>query len=389
LRRFDILCVHPHYDLYGSDRCFIESIASLRAAFPDARIRVLVPKHCKLSILVKPFVDEVSVAPLWVIRKRYLRRLITRDLFRLPHALSRAYARFRASDLVYINTVTAIDYMVVACLFRRKAILHVHEAPTGIVGWALRLLVRAIRVPTIFNSTATRESYSLPAAVPSYVLYNGFRGPDAVELSTYDGLRPLRLLMLGRINRGKGQDLLIEACSRLPRSLLDCLEVRIVGSTFDAQLKLEEDLHHRAKAVPRSDVIRFEPFVADPSAHFQWCDLAVVPSRVPEGFGRVAVEAMAFGRASIVAAHGGLTEIVVDQETGWHFAPNDPQALADCICRALNSPETVTAFGQAGRLRFETLFAAHLVDQQFKRIVGSLLQQAQEAQCRSRRGRRS
>ena len=82
------------------------------------------------------------MAPLWVIRKRSLRRLITRDIFMLPQALARAYARFRASDLVYINTITAIDYMVVAGLFRRKAILHVHEAPTGIVGWVLGSLVR-------------------------------------------------------------------------------------------------------------------------------------------------------------------------------------------------------------------------------------------------------
>jgi glycosyltransferase involved in cell wall biosynthesis len=92
-----------------------------------------------------------------------------------------------------------------------------------------------------------------------------------------------------------------------------------VGSSFDAQL--EEDLHCRAKRLPRPDVIRFEPFVADPSPLFQWCDLAVVPSRVPEGFGRVPViEAMAFGRSSIVAAHGGLTEIMLDQE-GVAFRP--------------------------------------------------------------------
>jgi glycosyltransferase involved in cell wall biosynthesis len=365
----NILCVHPHYDLYGSDRCFIDSVASLRGAFPDARIRVLVPKACELAVLVKPFADDVSVAPLWVIRKRYLRRLLTRDVFTLPHALARAYACFRASDLVYINTITAIDYIVVASLFRRKAILHVHEAPTGIVGWALGTLVRGIRVPTIFNSKATRQAFALPAAVPSYVLYNGFRGPRTIEFSSYDGVRPLRLLMLGRLNRNKGHDILIEACGRLPRSLLDRLEVRIVGSSFDAQLDLEEDLHRRAKTLPRPDVIRFEPFLADPTALLQWCDLAVVPSRVPEGFGRVPVEAMAFGRPSIVAAHGGLIEIVIDGVNGWHFTPNDPDALATQISRAISSPESVRAFGRAGRARYQSLFSAALVDQQFRWIL--------------------
>jgi glycosyltransferase involved in cell wall biosynthesis len=369
LRGLDILCVHPHYDLYGSDRCFIESVASLRAAFPDARIRVLLPKPCRLSILIKPFADEVSVAPLWVVRKRYLRRLLTRDLFSLPQALARAYACFRASDLVYINTITAIDYMVVASLFRRKTILHVHEAPAGVVGWALGMLVRAIRIPTIFNSKATCESFSLPATVPSYVLYNGIKGPETIELSSYDGERPLRVLMLGRLSRGKGQDVLIEACARLPRSLLDRLDIRIVGSSFDAHVKLEEDLRQRAKRLPRPDVIRFEPFVADTRAVFEWCDLAVIPSRVPEGFGRVAVEAMSFGRPAIVAAHGGLKEIVIDGVNGWHFAPNDADALARQLKRAINSPESIRGFGRAGRARYQSLFSAALVDEQFRWIV--------------------
>jgi glycosyltransferase involved in cell wall biosynthesis len=344
-------------------------VASLRGAFPDARIRVLVPKPCELAVLIKQFADEVSVAPLWVIRRRYLRRLFTRDVFTLPHALARAYASFRNSDLVYINTITAIDYLVVAALFRRKAVLHVHEAPTGIVGWTLGTLIRGIRVPTIFNSKATRDAFSLPTAVPCYVLYNGIRAPEAVELSSYNGVRPLRLLMLGRLNRAKGQDLLIDACGRLPQPLLRRLEVRIVGSSFDAHLELEEDLYRRARQLSCPNVIHFEPFVADPSALLQWCDVAVVPSRIPEGFGRVPVEAMAFGRPSIVAAHGGLTEIVIDGVNGWHFTPNDPDALATQIARAITSPDSIRAFGQAGRTRYHSLFSATLVNRQFRWIM--------------------
>ena len=35
-----IICVHQGYELYGSDRCFIESVAAMRAAWPEAEIEV-------------------------------------------------------------------------------------------------------------------------------------------------------------------------------------------------------------------------------------------------------------------------------------------------------------------------------------------------------------
>ena len=91
--------------------------------------------------------------------------------------------------------------------------------------------------------------------------------------------------------------------------------------------------------------MRFEPFCADPAPLYRWADVVVVPSRLPEALGRVAIEAMAHRRPPLVARIGGLPEIVEDRVSGWIVAPNDAAALA----RTLR--EIVTQAGGLARLR--------------------------------------
>ncbi len=282
-----ILCVHQGFELYGSDRCFAESVQAIRKLYPAARIGVIIPRDGPLAGLLRPLADELSVAPLWVVRKRGLGRLLALAAFTFPRAFGRAVAGFRENDLVYINTVTVLDYLLAAAFFRRKALLHVHEAPSGLIGAGFGALVRAVGAPTIFNSQATRRAYRPGGRMSAYVLYNGVQGPKSAAPSNYDGARRLRLLMIGRLSRAKGQDLLIEACGLLPRSLLDRIEVRIVGGSFGAQGRLEQDLRDRARSLGGPELISFQPFVDDPGALYEWCDVAVVPSRVREGFGRI------------------------------------------------------------------------------------------------------
>jgi glycosyltransferase involved in cell wall biosynthesis len=364
-----ILCVHQGFELYGSDRCFIDSMRTIRRTYPTASITVFIPCDGPIRKELEPVVDQLRFANLWVLRRQDIKRLFIRSLFGLPIALFRAIGGFRRNDLVYINTVTVLDYMLAARFFRRKALLHIHEAPEGFVGWVLASVVRHIGASTIFNSEATLRAYRPHRSRPSYVLYNGIDAPATSDVCSYDGTRRLRLLMLGRLSFGKGQDLLIDACRMLPKRVLDSIEIRIVGSSFGTEMRVEASLRAQAHRIEDPDVIRFEPFVDDPSELYRWCDLAVVPSRVREGFGRVAAEAMAHARASIIAADGGLTEIVMDQETGWWFAPADVQGLAHAITLAVDSPKKVRAFGSASRIRFNALFAQHIVDARLSRIL--------------------
>lgn len=79
--------------------------------------------------------------------------------------------------------------------------------------------------------------------------------------------------------------------------------------------------------------------------------IAVVPSRWPEPFGLVALEAMAMGRPVIAARSGGLAELVVDGVTGVLVTPGDVAGLRDGIARLLADAPLRESMGRAGERR--------------------------------------
>lgn len=91
------------------------------------------------------------------------------------------------------------------------------------------------------------------------------------------------------------------------------------------------------------------------------CSLAVAPSVWPEPFGLVALEAMISGRPVIASEIGGLSDTVVDGETGLLVTPGDPGALASALRRLLADRNLREQMGQAGRLRSELYQAAAVV----------------------------
>ena len=373
-----IVCVHQGYELYGSDRCFIDSVAALREAWPQAEIDVVLPREGPIAAPLRALASRVSIEPLFILRRRGLTKLIASAPLRLPLALARAMRRMRGADLVYINTKMVADYLLAARVFAAKTIVHVHEIPDGAKLALFRRLLRWTRAEAIFNSKATRAAYGLPDTRPQHVVYNGIAAPEAVS-GDYDGTRPLRLLMLGRINRIKGQDLLIEALTLLPREIAQRLRVRIVGETFENDHVRDAALHKAVRDAGLESIVCFEAFQTDAAPLYRWADAVVVPSRLPEALGRVAIEAMAHRRPPLVARIGGLPEIVEDRVSGWIVAPNDAPALAHTLSEAVTKPEEWKDYGAAARARFETTFAAPAIARQFQGIVRARLTAKAEA----------
>lgn len=367
-----IACVHQGYELYGSDRCFVESVAALRQAYPGAEIEVVLPRPGPILALLTPLTDRILYEPLWVLRRKTMWRLLTLGLAALPAALWRAGRRMRRSDLVYINTAVIADYALAARFFPAKTLLHIHEIAEGGAARILQGLVAWSGSAVIFNSQATRAAYALAPMRMAQVIYNGIAGPAAPEPVGYDGERPLRVLMLGRIGPIKGQEVLLAAIAALPAGLRARIEARLVGSAFESDER-ERALHALVRDLGLAQTVTIEPFSDDPSPLYRWADIVCVPSRKPESLGRVAIEAMAWGRPPIVSAIGGLVEVVDGGRAGWLVPPGEPEPLTARLAELITTPSLLAPMAAAGRSRFESVFSAEVAAEAIAAAAASLL----------------
>ncbi len=367
-----LACVHQGYELYGSDRSFVESVAALRNAWPEAEIEVVLPRAGPIVTLLEPIASRVTFEPLWVLRRKALPRLLLTGAWTLPLAVLRAVRRLRRCDLVYVNTSVIVDHVLAARVRPGRTIQHIHEIPEGATRRALRALALWGGARLIFNSQATRQAFAPPDATKSDVIYNGVAAPADWAPTGYDGDRPLSVLMLGRINRIKGQEVLLSALAALPAGIRDRLEVRIVGSAFEDP-GLEQALHRAVGELGLADRVAVEPFRDDPAPLYRWADVVAVPSRRPESLGRVAIEAMAFGRPPLASAIGGLQEVVVERVTGRLLPPGDAGALAEALREIVENPASLQPLARAGRERYEALFSEAAVATAIAGVVAGML----------------
>lgn len=128
----------------------------------------------------------------------------------------------------------------------------------------------------------------------------------------------------GALGVHKGVDVLLDAHQRLRGAGID-IPLVLAGLPRD-DFPIGDRLGVTvATNVPMPDVL----------AAWRHAVVGVVPSVVPEGFGRVAVECLAAGTPCVVSALGGLLDIVTDEVEGLHVPPGDAPALAAAIRRIL------------------------------------------------------
>ena len=278
--------------------------------------------------------------------------------------------RRKRIDLVHTNTIHNLYGWAAARLTGRPHVWHVRE-----IVWqnaALRNLERSLALNcsarVVVTSRAVGEMFERDGALPPQVvtIANGVDtarfAPGASDrvrrdFDIADGA-PL-IGAAARLDVWKGLDDFIDAAAVVHRARPDARFV-IAGGPIEGLESYASTLHEQARGRGLTGVLHFAGWKYGPEAMPEFhrsLDVFVLPSREPEPFGLVVLEAMASARPVIATAQGGPLEIVVDGTTGVLVEPRNPEAMARAMVALVDDAPRGRVMGAAGRDRVEAEFA--------------------------------
>jgi glycosyltransferase involved in cell wall biosynthesis len=166
------------------------------------------------------------------------------------------------------------------------------------------------------------------------------------------GVEPDEVLVgqVGRLSAWKGPEDLLAAAAQVA-ARRDKVRFVLVGDVVPGEEERLGRLRAQSAALGLEDRVIWAGFRTDVPQVMAALDLLVLPSRLPEPFGMVLLEAMATGKPVIATDQGGPREIVRDGETGFLVPPGDPTALAEAISTLAADAALRRQMGLAARAR--------------------------------------
>jgi glycosyltransferase involved in cell wall biosynthesis len=180
-----------------------------------------------------------------------------------------------------------------------------------------------------------------------------------------DGTTPL-VLYVGRIARGKGISLLLDAARALPDVHLALVGPDGGDGTLDEVRAAagEEELHGRVHRLPPLSAAE------RPLALYAEADVFVLASE-GESFGMVAAEAAAAGTPVVLTDRCGVADVLGGR--GALVVPYEREAVVQAIARLLDDPGLRRRLGEGGRAVAAELAWAEIVRRQesiYRRVIG-------------------
>jgi len=247
----------------------------------------------------------------------------------------------REYDVIHIHSLKLAWSVQIAKSLGLRVVFHLHELP-GRIGWLLRTAIAAADT-VVFCSQACADHFSAVPAKQRRIIVNALEVVDQPAVThTQDNKR---IVMVGSINRNKGQDLLLSAFARLANR---DAELWLYGTVGLSAHRYVHDLKAFAADQGVAERVFFPGPTSDVYAVFARAAL-VVHTSWTESFGMALVEAMSCGVPVIAHNLEGMREVVADGQSGYLVPPGDLEALVARIDQLLADPALRTRMGAAGQ----------------------------------------
>ncbi|MGE4489128.1 MAG: glycosyltransferase family 4 protein [Kiritimatiellales bacterium] len=359
---------HNNADLYGASRSLLRLTS--RLVKDGNTVSVILPYSGTLSdALTVAGVRCVFIPGLAVVERSVFKSLLglVSFCFRLPVSVIRIISLIWKTnpDLVHSNTSVMLPSALAAKLCRVPHIWHIREFYSDFPSFwkAYQRVMAFCSSRVICVSASVQMQFDEILRAKTMVLHNGFPAdefqpvnPARIDMfrSTHNLTAAKLVGVIGRLKlRRKGQETFIKAACKVSADHLDTQFI-LIGSVFPGNESHEDDLRRLAASL--GVTIVFAGDVNDIKAAYSALDVVVMSSGMPEPFGGVTIESMAFSKPVVGTNIGGTPEQILNGKTGILIPPNDPQAMANAISMLLDDEKLRVVMGVAGRKRFEQEF---------------------------------
>lgn len=403
-----VLFLNPVGTLGGGERSLLDVLAVLRRLRPELPLRLITGAGGPLLDEAACFGIPADLVPMPAALAAFGESgLIWAGGGRLTRAAGLAGSAVRAAVALpgYLRRLRRAVARVRPRLIHSNGLkchlLAGRVAPTGCpVVWHVRdflssrpvlgrWLRRLARPPTVAVANSHAVAADARAVLPGVrveAVYNGIDtdyfcpGPADCDLDSLAGLPPaapgtLRVGLVATYARWKGQDVFLDAAAEAVRAGLAGVRFYVVGgpvySTVGSQWT-EAELRARIAERGLSACCGLVPFRRELPPVYGSLDVVVHASTRPEPFGRTVAEAMACGRAVVVALAGGAAELVEDGRDAVGVPPNDVAVLAAAITRLCRDPELRASLGSAARATAVARFDRAVMGRELLRVYDSL-----------------
>lgn len=361
-----VLFLNPLSELGGAERCLLDLMASMRDARSDLSMDLVVSSSGPLADEADRLGVQVHVVSMpravsalgdsavgrsaVVGQLRLARDLVLAGMSVVAYARRlRRLVRELAPDVIHSNGIKS-HLLAAMASGGVPVVWHIRDliGTRPLVSRALRLAASQASAAIAISKLVERDARSVLGALPIHVVYDAIDTEefspgqeDGAWLDTLAGIEgapadTVRVGLIATYARWKGQDVFIDAISRIP-SPPGSRPVRfyIVGGpiyeTRGSQFTVGElrELAERAGVAHR---LGFVSFQRDIVKVYRSLDIVVHASTQPEPFGRTIAEAMACGRAVVFSSESGAAELVSEFGTAT-FSSCESATLATAISR--------------------------------------------------------